>query len=207
MWCESHLVVPNPLCPHGLYSPWNSPGQNTGAGNLSLLQGIFPTQGWNSDLPHCRQMFYQLSHKGSPRILEGVAYPFFSGSSRPRNRTGVSCIAGGFFTSWANRETLRKFSLWIINSPFNLCILHPTWYFFAHFLLFVFTWSLPGEGSIPVQFVGLCLDDGCGPRLGTRISLQEGSPGVFRSCCSAAKVRDHITQFWVLYWIHCLFTN
>ena len=207
MWCESHLVVPNPLCPHGLYSPWNSPGQNTGAGNLSLLQGIFPTQGWNSDLPHCRQMFYQLSHKGSPRILEGVAYPFSSGSSRPRNRTGVSCIAGGFFTSWANRETLRKFSLWIINSPFNLCILHPTWYFFAHFLLFVFTWSLPGEGSIPVQFVGLCLDDGCGPRLGTRISLQEGSPGVFWSCCSAAKVRDLITQFWVLYWIHCLFTN
>ena len=49
----------------GLYSPWNSPGQNTGVGSLSLLQGIFPTQGSNPDLPHCSQIFYQLSHKGS----------------------------------------------------------------------------------------------------------------------------------------------
>ena len=49
-----------------LYSPWNSPGQNTGAGSLSLLQGIFPTQGSNPDLPHCRQILCQLSHKGNP---------------------------------------------------------------------------------------------------------------------------------------------
>ena len=41
----------------------------------------------------------QLSHKGSPRILEWVAYPFSRGSSRPRDRIGVSCIAGGFFTN------------------------------------------------------------------------------------------------------------
>ena len=46
-------------------SPWNSPGQNTGAGSLSLLQGIFPTQGLNPGLPHYRQILYQLSHKGS----------------------------------------------------------------------------------------------------------------------------------------------
>ena len=51
---------------HGLYSPWNSPGQNTGVGTLSLLQGIFPTQGPNQGPPHCRQ----LSHMGSPSILE-----------------------------------------------------------------------------------------------------------------------------------------
>ena len=42
---KSHSVVSNSLQPHGLYSPWNSPGQNTGVGSLSLLQGIFPTQG------------------------------------------------------------------------------------------------------------------------------------------------------------------
>ena len=48
---------------------------------FSLLQGIFPTQGSNPSLPHCRQIPYQLSHKGSPRILEWVAYPFSSGSS------------------------------------------------------------------------------------------------------------------------------
>ena len=76
------------LRPHGLYSPWNSPGHNTGVGSLSLLQWIFPTQGLNPALPYCRRILYQLSHKGSPRILEWVAYPFFSRSSRPRNQTG-----------------------------------------------------------------------------------------------------------------------
>ena len=53
------------LRPHGQYSPWNSPGQNTGVDSLSLLQGIFPTQGLNPGLPHCRWILYQLSHKGS----------------------------------------------------------------------------------------------------------------------------------------------
>ena len=63
---ESYSVMSDSLWPHGLYSPWNSPGQNTGVGSLSLLQGIFPTQGLNPGLPHCRRIFYQLSHKGSP---------------------------------------------------------------------------------------------------------------------------------------------
>ena len=63
---ESHLVVSDSLWPHPLYSPWNSLGQNTGVGSLSLLQGIFPTQ--------------------------------------------VSHIAGGFFTSWAIRETQEDWS-------------------------------------------------------------------------------------------------
>ena len=92
------------LWPHGLYSLWNSPGQNTGVGSLSLLQGIFPTQGLNPGLPHCRRILYQLSHKGSPRLLEWVAYPFSRGSSRARNWTRVSCIAGRFFTNLAMRE-------------------------------------------------------------------------------------------------------
>ena len=56
------------LQPHGLYSPWNSPGQNTGIGSLSLLQGIFPIQRSNTGLLHCRQILYQLSQKGSPKI-------------------------------------------------------------------------------------------------------------------------------------------
>ena len=105
---ESHSVMSDSLQPHGLYSPWNFPGQNTGVGSLSLLQGIFPTQGSNPGLLHCRWILYQLSHKGSPRIPEWLGHPFSSRSSRPRNRTGVSCIAGGFFTNWAIRETLDK---------------------------------------------------------------------------------------------------
>ena len=56
--------------------PWNSLGQNTGVDRLSLLQGIFPTQGSNPGLPHFRWILYQLSHKGNPRILDWAAYPF-----------------------------------------------------------------------------------------------------------------------------------
>ena len=63
---ESHSVVSDSLQPHGLYNPWNSLGQNTGVGSLSLLQGIFPTQRSNPGLSHCRWILYQLSHKGSP---------------------------------------------------------------------------------------------------------------------------------------------
>ena len=61
--------------------------KNTRVGSLSLLQGIFLTQESNWGLLHCRQILYHLSHQGSPRILEWVAYPFSSGSSLPRNRT------------------------------------------------------------------------------------------------------------------------
>ena len=68
---ESCSVVSDPLKPHGLYSPWNSLGQNTGVVSLSLLQGIFPNQGSNPGFPHCRQIPYQLSHKGSPYLTIG----------------------------------------------------------------------------------------------------------------------------------------
>ena len=65
---ENHSVVSNSLQSHGLHSPWNSPGQNAGVGSLFLLQGIFPTQGSNPGLWHCRWILYQLSRKGSPII-------------------------------------------------------------------------------------------------------------------------------------------
>ena len=101
---ESRSVVSDSLRPHGLYSSSNSPGQNTGVGSCSLLQVIFPTQGLNPGLLHCRQILYQLSHQENPRILEWVDYPFSSRSSQPR----ISCIAGGFFASWATREALSS---------------------------------------------------------------------------------------------------
>ena len=65
---ESCSVISDSLWPYGLYSSWNSPGQNTGMGSLSLLQGTFPTQGSNPGLPHYRQILYQLSHEGSPHF-------------------------------------------------------------------------------------------------------------------------------------------
>ena len=104
-WSGSSSVMSDSSWPHGLYSPWNHPVQNTGVGSLSLLQGIFPTLGSNPGLPHYRQILYQLSHKGNLRILDWVAYPFSSGSSQPRSQIRVSCIAGRFFTNWVIRES------------------------------------------------------------------------------------------------------
>ena len=98
---ESHSVMSDSLWPHGLYSLCNSPGQIIGVGSFSLLQGIFPTQGLNPSLSHCRWILYHLSHKGSWRILECVAYSISSKSSWPRSQTRISCIAGRVFTNWA----------------------------------------------------------------------------------------------------------
>ena len=100
----SCLIVSGSLRPHGLQParllcPWDSPGKNTRVGCHALLQEIFPTQGSNQGLEHCRQILYHLNHQGSPRILEYVAYTFSRGFSRPRNQTGISCTAGRFFTS------------------------------------------------------------------------------------------------------------
>ena len=83
---DSFYVDSNSFWSHRLYCPWNFPGQNESRKSPSAVRET------------------QLSHKGSPRILEWAAYPFSSGSSQPRNWTRVSCIAGGFFTNWATRE-------------------------------------------------------------------------------------------------------
>ena len=92
------FCIPKDCC------PWNSPGHNTRVGSLSLIPGDLPNPG----ILHCRQILYQLSHKGNPRIPEWVAYPFSIGPCQSRNWTRVSCIAGGFFPNWAIREALAK---------------------------------------------------------------------------------------------------
>ena len=98
------LCDPVDYSPPGSSVHGDSPGKNTGVGCHALLQGIFPNQGSNPKILHCRWILYHLSHLESPRIWEWVTYPFSRGSSWPRNQTGVSCIAGGFFTSWATKE-------------------------------------------------------------------------------------------------------
>ena len=70
----------------------NSPGKNTGVCCHALLQGTFPTQGWNPGLPLCRQILYCLSHQGSPRIPEWVAYLFSRGSSDPGIKLGSPAL-------------------------------------------------------------------------------------------------------------------
>ena len=146
---------PDSLRPHGLYSPWNSPGQNTGVGSLSLLQGIFPTQGSNPGLPHYRWILYQLSHQGSPRILEWVAYPFSSRSSQPRNRTGVSCIAGRFFTNWAIQWANGKLITdWISSYPTIVHQKKPHTYLRVH--AFCVAGSVAREKQAQVQATVVC---------------------------------------------------
>ena len=93
VFCDSTDCSPPGSSVHG-----DSPGKNTGVACHFLLHGTFPIQGLKPGLPHGRQNLYCLSHQGSPRILEWVAYSFSRGISWSRNRTGVSCIAGGFFT-------------------------------------------------------------------------------------------------------------
>ena len=113
---------------HGLYSSWNSPGQNTGMGSLSLLQGIFPTQGSNPDLPHCRQILYLLRQKGSPRILEWVASRFSRGSSWHRSWTRVSILQADSLPTELSGKPL------IMSIHISIIYLHS--FFFFHILFF-----------------------------------------------------------------------
>ena len=78
---ESRSVVSDSLRPHGPYSLWNSPGQNTGVGSHSLLQGIFQTQGSNPGLPCCRRILYQMNHQGNYNAIS-----FLNASSLPKSR-------------------------------------------------------------------------------------------------------------------------
>ena len=98
------LWDPTNCSPPGSSVHRDSPGKNTGVGCHALLWGIIPTQGSNPSLLHCRWILHHLSHQGSPRILECVAYPFSRGSSWLRNQTRVSWVAGWFFTIWATME-------------------------------------------------------------------------------------------------------
>ena len=101
---KSDSVLSDSLWPCGLYSPWNSPGKNTGVDNHSLLQGNFPTQGLNPNLPHCRWILSQLSHQVKPKDT-GVGCQSLLQEICPNQELNwVSCIAGGFFTSWAIME-------------------------------------------------------------------------------------------------------
>ena len=91
---------------------------------LPLSRGIFPTQGLNPGLLHCKWILYQLSQQGSRSILEWVDYPFSSWSSWHRDWTRVSCVAGRFFPNWAIRKApsvevkskklLHKYRVWWI---------------------------------------------------------------------------------------------
>ena len=117
---QSCLTLYDPMdcSPPGSSVHGDSSGKDTGVD----IQGIFPTQGSNPGLPHCRRILYWLSHQGSPKILEWAAYPFSRGSSQLRNWTRVSCIAGGFFTNWATRKAHKHVYPFLNTSKENLSV-------------------------------------------------------------------------------------
>ena len=99
-------------------------------------RGIFPTQGSNLGLPHCRWILYQLSHQGGPRILEWVSYPFSSGSSWTRNGTGVSTLQVDSLPADLPGSALfnpNKKSLWRTHKYWKIqCGLRFVWKIYCH---------------------------------------------------------------------------
>ena len=137
------------LQPHGLYSLWNSLGQNTGMGRLSLLQGIFPTKGSIPGLPHCRRILYQLSHKENP-TTDNLLFWLFSS-----NFWFSVSYGNGSNSGMVHKPPVRKFTA-ILSSIFETFPIHfcstswrrkwqPTPVF------------LPGESQGWGSLVGCCL--------------------------------------------------
>ena len=123
---ESRSVMSDSLWPRG--TPWTIQSMEFSrpeywGGWPFPSPGDRPNPGIEPRSLHCRQILYQLSHQRSPRILECVAYPFSSGTSRPRNWTGVSCIAGGVFTNWTTRE-LKGSKMHCNNNNFIIIIFY-----------------------------------------------------------------------------------
>ena len=157
---ESRSGMSDSLGPHGLYSPWNSPGQNTGVGSLFLLQRIFPTQGSNPGLLHFRQILYQLSHKEIPRTLGWVAYPFSSISSWPRNRTRdlLHCRQILYSLPWAIREA----HVLLLRTGFRMPAYHLEWPSLNQAAALILYFLLPPLSSLTFSFERCYGKDGQG---------------------------------------------
>ena len=103
------------LCdPMDYISPWNSPGQNTGVGSLSLLQGIFSAQGGNPGLLHCRRILFQRSHQGQPGMLDWVACPFSRDLPNPGIEMGSPALQAGSLPAGLQGSPKKECSI-----PFN----------------------------------------------------------------------------------------
>ena len=96
-WSESCSVMPDS------WWPWNSPGQNTRIGNLSLFQGICPPQGSNPGLPHCRQILYQLSHREAQGLHKAAFNYFKHWNDSVKFVLRISSLY--VFAGWVTRHT------------------------------------------------------------------------------------------------------
>ena len=140
-WNESHSVMSDSLWPQGLYSPWTSLGQNTGVGSLSLLQEIFPTQGLNQGLPHCRRILYHLGHReahievsiiysnSSERLWEIDIFSFLQFHGKPLPFEAVSTrVEIGVFSFWGVEGGVDYFWVSLVAQTVkNLPTMQETW--------------------------------------------------------------------------------
>ena len=101
-WRESRSVVSDSLQPHGLYSPWNPPGQNTGVGSLSLLQGSPQPRDWTQVSHNAGGFFTSWATREAQEYWSGQPFPS-PGISPSQGSNQVYHIASGFITSWATR--------------------------------------------------------------------------------------------------------
>ena len=120
-WCEraSRSVMSDSLWPHGLFSLWNFPGQNTGVGSRSLLQGIFPIQESNWGLLHCRRILYQLSYQGSPSCLTGLSM-WLVVKNPPANAGDTGSTAGLKRSAREGNGKLHQYSC--LENPMNTAV-------------------------------------------------------------------------------------
>ena len=140
---ESRSVVSDSFRHHVLYSPWNFPGQNAGVGSLSLLQGIFPTQGLNPGLLNCSWILYQLSHKGSPLLSSAAAaakslqscltlWDPIDGSPSGSPISGIlqartlEWVAISFSSAWKWKVKVKSLSrFWLLATPWTAAYQAP----------------------------------------------------------------------------------
>ena len=123
---QSYPTLCNPIdsSPPGSSVRGDSPGKNTGVGCHALLQGIFPTQGWNPGLQHCRQILYHLSHQGSPGIMEWVAYPFSGDLPDPGIKPGSPALqAHSLLAELPGKPGLRYKWIQILALSLTTCVM------------------------------------------------------------------------------------
>ena len=102
-------VTSDSLRPPRRYSPWNSPGQNTGMKSLSLLQGIFPTQGSNPGLPNRRWILHQLSHRKVQEYWSGQHFPSPGDLPDPAIEPGSPALQADSFPTELSGKPNYKF--------------------------------------------------------------------------------------------------
>ena len=147
---QSCLTLCNPVdcSPPGSSVRGDSPGKNTGVGCRALLQGIFPTQGSNTGLLHCRRILYHLSHQGSPRILEWVASPSPGDLPNPGIKTGSPALQVDSLPA-----ELPGKPIWFLKSQMSFKAHHSPakiqfWFFMGNYSEFLL---IKEESSFPAE--------------------------------------------------------